>query len=168
MRKNARWRGIHYPSDIEAERISGAVVDNGLFHDANFTMDYGDARAEARHSLGLQSTRMHKHGASKFRGSRLNLELRDCDIRGLNPKPLVRSKADREKPRKINELRPFGSTVQQLDLYAETGARTEVFGLKETGGSCRLAHPPSRKCRMRLRHAAFFIPRGNTNSNSRV
>ena len=46
--------GVHYPSDVEAGRISGSVIDNVLLHDAHFMADYDKARTELRHSLGLQ------------------------------------------------------------------------------------------------------------------
>jgi acid phosphatase (class A) len=43
-----------YPSDIEAGRISGAVIDNGLLHYANFMVDYEKARTEVRQAVGLE------------------------------------------------------------------------------------------------------------------
>jgi acid phosphatase (class A) len=46
--------GVHYPSDIEAGRISAAVIDNVLMHDANFLADYGKARTEVRRAAGLR------------------------------------------------------------------------------------------------------------------
>jgi acid phosphatase (class A) len=46
--------GVHYPTDLEAGRISAAVIDNVLLHDAHFMADYEKARAEVRHALGLQ------------------------------------------------------------------------------------------------------------------
>ena len=46
--------GVHYPSDIEAGRICGSVIDNVLLHDANFMVDYKKARTEVRHAVGLQ------------------------------------------------------------------------------------------------------------------
>jgi acid phosphatase (class A) len=45
--------GVHYPTDIEAGRISGSVIDNVLLHDALFMADYGKARIEVRHAAGL-------------------------------------------------------------------------------------------------------------------
>ena len=46
--------GVHYPSDLEAGRISGSVIDNEFLHNAHFMADYEKARAEVRHALGLQ------------------------------------------------------------------------------------------------------------------
>jgi acid phosphatase (class A) len=46
--------GVHYPSDLEAGRISGSVIDNVLLHDAHFMADYEKARVEVRRALGLQ------------------------------------------------------------------------------------------------------------------
>src|SRR3984893_3422526 len=46
--------GVHYPSDLEAGRISGSVIDNEFLHNAHFMADYEKARAELRHALGLQ------------------------------------------------------------------------------------------------------------------
>ena len=45
--------GVHYPSDVEAGRISGAVIDNVLLHDPHFMADFATARTEVRHALGL-------------------------------------------------------------------------------------------------------------------
>lgn len=46
--------GVHYPTDLEAGRISGSVIDNVLLHNARFMADYEKARAEVRHALALQ------------------------------------------------------------------------------------------------------------------
>lgn len=46
--------GVHYPSDVEAGRICGSVIDNILLHDTRFMADFAKARAEVRHSIGLQ------------------------------------------------------------------------------------------------------------------
>lgn len=46
--------GVHYPTDLEAGRISGSVIDNVLLHDACFMADYEKARVEVRRALGLQ------------------------------------------------------------------------------------------------------------------
>ncbi len=46
--------GVHYPSDIEAGRISGSVIDNVLLHNAIFMADFEKARIEVRRALGLQ------------------------------------------------------------------------------------------------------------------
>jgi acid phosphatase (class A) len=45
--------GVHYPGDVEAGRISGAVIDNVLLHNAAFLTDFAKAREEVRHALGL-------------------------------------------------------------------------------------------------------------------
>jgi len=46
--------GVHYPTDVEAGRISAAVIDYVLLHDAAFMADFAKARAELRHAVGLQ------------------------------------------------------------------------------------------------------------------
>jgi acid phosphatase (class A) len=46
--------GVHYPTDLEAGRIAGSVIDNVLLHNARFMADYEKARVEVRHALGLQ------------------------------------------------------------------------------------------------------------------
>jgi acid phosphatase (class A) len=46
--------GVHYPTDIEAGRISGSVVDNVLLHDPQFMADFATARTEVRQALGLK------------------------------------------------------------------------------------------------------------------
>jgi acid phosphatase (class A) len=46
--------GVHYPTDLEAGRISAAVIDNVLLHDAHFMADYEKSRLEVRHALRLQ------------------------------------------------------------------------------------------------------------------
>jgi acid phosphatase (class A) len=45
--------GVHYPSDLEAGRISGSVIDNVFLHNERFIADYEKARVEVRHALGL-------------------------------------------------------------------------------------------------------------------
>lgn len=45
--------GVHYPTDLEAGRISATVIDNVLLHNAHFMTDYEKARAEVRHALAL-------------------------------------------------------------------------------------------------------------------
>ena len=45
--------GVHYPTDVEAGRISGSVIDNVLLHEPRFMVDFGRAREEVRHALGL-------------------------------------------------------------------------------------------------------------------
>ncbi len=51
---NRVLEGVHYPTDLEAGRISGAVIDNVFLHNAHFMADYERARVEIRHALGLQ------------------------------------------------------------------------------------------------------------------
>lgn len=46
--------GVHYPSDVEAGRISGSVIDNVLLHDHRFEADLARATVEVRHALGLK------------------------------------------------------------------------------------------------------------------
>jgi acid phosphatase (class A) len=46
--------GVHYPTDVEAGRISGSVIDSVLLHDPHFMEDYNKSRLEVRHALGLQ------------------------------------------------------------------------------------------------------------------
>lgn len=45
--------GVHYPTDIEAGRISGSVIDNVFLHDARFIEDLKTARKEIRNTLKL-------------------------------------------------------------------------------------------------------------------
>jgi len=45
--------GVHYPTDVEAGRISGSVIGNVLLHDPRFLGDLERARAEVRHAIGL-------------------------------------------------------------------------------------------------------------------
>jgi acid phosphatase (class A) len=47
--------GAHFPTDIEAGRISGTVIDSVFFHDQKFLTDFYRARAEVRQALGLPS-----------------------------------------------------------------------------------------------------------------
>jgi acid phosphatase (class A) len=47
--------GAHFPTDIEAGRISGTVIDSVFFHDEKFLADFYQARAEVRQALGLPS-----------------------------------------------------------------------------------------------------------------
>ncbi|MCB8882429.1 phosphatase PAP2 family protein [Acidisoma cellulosilytica] len=47
--------GAHFPTDIEAGRISGTVIDSVFFHDQAFLGDFYQARAEVRQALGLPS-----------------------------------------------------------------------------------------------------------------
>jgi acid phosphatase (class A) len=45
--------GVHYPSDVEAARISGAVIGNLLLHNADFLADFAKAKVEVRRAIGL-------------------------------------------------------------------------------------------------------------------
>jgi acid phosphatase (class A) len=51
---NRAVAGVHYPGDILAGRISGAVIDNAFFHNKRFLTDYRRARLEVRQALGLK------------------------------------------------------------------------------------------------------------------
>jgi acid phosphatase (class A) len=46
--------GVHFPTDVEAGRISASVIDNVLLHNQKFMDDYNRARVEVRHAAGLQ------------------------------------------------------------------------------------------------------------------
>jgi acid phosphatase (class A) len=45
--------GAHFPTDIEAGRISGTVIDSVFFHEPRFMTDFNRARKEVREALGL-------------------------------------------------------------------------------------------------------------------
>jgi acid phosphatase (class A) len=45
--------GVHYPTDVEAGRIAGSVIDNVFLHEPRFMADFAKARAEVRHLLGM-------------------------------------------------------------------------------------------------------------------
>ena len=47
--------GVHFPTDVEAGRISGSVIDNALLHDAHFLADFAHAKSEVRAALGLNA-----------------------------------------------------------------------------------------------------------------
>jgi acid phosphatase (class A) len=47
--------GVHFPTDVEAGRISGSVIDNTLLHDAHFLADFERAKSEVRAALGLDA-----------------------------------------------------------------------------------------------------------------
>jgi acid phosphatase (class A) len=47
--------GVHFPSDVEAGRIAGSVIDNALLHNAHFLTDFASAKAEVRAALGLNA-----------------------------------------------------------------------------------------------------------------
>lgn len=46
--------GVHFPTDIEAGRISAAVIDNVLLHNQKFMDDCSRARIEVRRAAGLR------------------------------------------------------------------------------------------------------------------
>jgi acid phosphatase (class A) len=48
--------GMHYPTDIEAGRISAAVIAAALMSNPNFKSEFGPARAEIRKLLGLPAS----------------------------------------------------------------------------------------------------------------
>lgn len=45
--------GVHFPTDVEAGRISASIIDNTLLHNARFLVDFQHAKAEVRAALGL-------------------------------------------------------------------------------------------------------------------
>jgi acid phosphatase (class A) len=45
--------GVHYPTDLEAGRVSASVIDNVLLHDRHAMADLAQSRAEVRAALGL-------------------------------------------------------------------------------------------------------------------
>lgn len=46
--------GVHYPSDVEAGRLAGALLATLLFSDKEFNKDYTMSKAELRNVLGLE------------------------------------------------------------------------------------------------------------------
>jgi len=52
--KNRVVLGVHYPSDIEAGRVSGALLANEFLKNEKFIADFEAARAELRSVLGLK------------------------------------------------------------------------------------------------------------------
>ncbi|HKV54085.1 MAG TPA: phosphatase PAP2 family protein [Candidatus Binataceae bacterium] len=46
--------GVHYPTDVEAGRVTGAVIDNVLLHDPRFNADLARAKAEVRRAVGVR------------------------------------------------------------------------------------------------------------------
>jgi acid phosphatase (class A) len=48
--------GAPFPTDVEAGRIAGTVIDSVFFHEARFMTDFRRARAEVRQALGLPPT----------------------------------------------------------------------------------------------------------------
>jgi acid phosphatase (class A) len=47
--------GVHFPTDVEAGRISGSVIDNTLLHEPHFVTDFERAKSEVRAALGLNA-----------------------------------------------------------------------------------------------------------------
>ncbi len=47
--------GVHFPTDIEAGRIAGSVIDNELLHTARFLGDFERAKSEIRTALRLNT-----------------------------------------------------------------------------------------------------------------
>jgi acid phosphatase (class A) len=45
--------GAHFPTDVEAGRIAGTVIDSVFFHEPRFVTDFKRARREVRAALGL-------------------------------------------------------------------------------------------------------------------
>jgi acid phosphatase (class A) len=45
--------GAHFPTDVEAGRIAGTVIDSVFFHEPRFMTDFRKARLEVRTALGL-------------------------------------------------------------------------------------------------------------------
>jgi acid phosphatase (class A) len=48
--------GVHYPSDVEAGRLSAAAIAQSLSQDPEFQADFAAARTELRAVLGLKSS----------------------------------------------------------------------------------------------------------------
>lgn len=46
--------GVHFPTDVEAGRISGSVIANALLNEPRFQIDFAMAKAEVRQQLKLQ------------------------------------------------------------------------------------------------------------------
>jgi acid phosphatase (class A) len=55
--------GVHYPSDVDAGRISAFVIDNVLISDPRFKADLRTSKAEVRKVLGLKATADHRGSA---------------------------------------------------------------------------------------------------------
>jgi acid phosphatase (class A) len=47
--------GVHFPTDVEAGRISGSVIDNAFLHNDRFLSDFERAKAEVRTALGVHT-----------------------------------------------------------------------------------------------------------------
>ena len=54
--RNRVVAGVHFPSDVEAGRISASVIDNTLLHNPHFEADFAQAKTEVRAALGLAAT----------------------------------------------------------------------------------------------------------------
>jgi acid phosphatase (class A) len=44
--------GVHYPTDVEAGRITASIIANGLFNDSAFQHDFAAVKTELRQVLG--------------------------------------------------------------------------------------------------------------------
>jgi acid phosphatase (class A) len=45
--------GAHFPTDVEAGKISGTIIDSEFFRQPRFMTDFERAQVEVRHALGL-------------------------------------------------------------------------------------------------------------------
>jgi acid phosphatase (class A) len=52
--------GAHFPTDVEAGRIAGTVIDSVFFHEPRFRTDFLRARTEVRQVLGLPPMPVNK------------------------------------------------------------------------------------------------------------
>jgi acid phosphatase (class A) len=48
--------GVHYPTDVEAGRVTGTLIAQALFHKPAFKTQFDAAKAEMRTALGLPDT----------------------------------------------------------------------------------------------------------------
>ena len=48
--------GEHYPTDVAAGRIAGAVIANAMIHSPKFMADFAISKAEVRKALGLPTS----------------------------------------------------------------------------------------------------------------
>ena len=48
--------GVHFPTDVEAGRISASVITNTLLHNSRFESDFVQVKTELRSALGLAAT----------------------------------------------------------------------------------------------------------------
>jgi acid phosphatase (class A) len=47
--------GVHYPTDVEAGRLSATAIAAALMQSERFLHDFNEAKAELRQALGLAS-----------------------------------------------------------------------------------------------------------------